>query len=126
RRGYPTPPGQTGGKTWFNAARAFLPGHGPARPPALPGAGPPPLLLIQGTLHAATPHPGAPAAPRPPPPAPRGGGEGAGSHRRSPSLPANLCVNNSLNAYLANGAVPHRAGLVNATCSALPPPSPNS
>jgi len=35
-------------------------------------------------------------------------------------------VNNYLNAYLADGSVPHGAGLVNATCRALPNPSPQA
>jgi hypothetical protein len=52
--------------------------------------------------------------------------EGGANHGQSLSAPANLCVNNYLNAYLATGAVPHGAGLVNATCRALPDPSPSS
>ena len=126
RRVYRTAPVQAWDNTWFNAACAFWPVHGPARPLAIRGAGLPPILMIQGTLDAATPYQGAQAAHRLLPSARMVVVEGAGNHGQSLSLPANLCVNHYLNAYLANGAVPHRAGLVNATCSALPPPSPNS
>ena len=126
QRVYRTAPVQAWDNTWFNAACAFWPVHGPARPLAIRGAGLPPILMIQGTLDAATPYQGAQAAHRLLPSARMVVVEGAGNHGQSLSLPANLCVNNYLNTYLANGAVPHRAGLVNATCSALPPPSPNS
>jgi hypothetical protein len=51
--------------------------------------------------------------------------EGGGNHGQSLSDPPNLCVNNYLNAYLGTGAVPHQPGLANATCPALPNPSPN-
>jgi hypothetical protein len=47
---------------WFNAACAFWPVHGPARPLAIKGAGLPPVLMIQGSLDAATPYQGAQAA----------------------------------------------------------------
>jgi hypothetical protein len=52
--------------------------------------------------------------------------EGSGNHGQSLSQPPNLCVNNYLNNYLASGALPHQPGLVNATCPALPNPSPNA
>jgi len=112
--------------TWFNAACAFWPVHGPARPLAVRGAGLPPILMIQGSLDAATPYQGAQAAHKLLPSARMVVVEGGGNHGQSLSQPANLCVNNYLNAYLANGTVPHGAGLVNATCPALPDPSPRS
>jgi len=111
--------------TWFDAPCAFWPVHGPARPLAIRGAGLPPILMIQGTLDAATPYQGAQAAHKLLPSARMVVVEGGGNHGQSLSQPANLCVNNYLNAYLANGAVPPGAGLVNATCRALPDPSPN-
>jgi len=52
--------------------------------------------------------------------------EGGGNHVQSLILPTNLCVNNYLNTYLADGSVPHGSGLVNATCRALPHPSPQA
>jgi hypothetical protein len=36
-----------------------------------------------------------------------------------------MCVQNHLNAYLATGALPDGPGLVNATCAAVPDPTPN-
>jgi hypothetical protein len=48
-----------------------------------------------------------------------------GNHGQSLAYPPNSCVNGYLNRYLATGALPAGAGLVNATCPALPPPSPS-
>jgi hypothetical protein len=50
--------------------------------------------------------------------------EGGGDHGQSLETPPNECVQNYLNAYLATGAVPDGAGLVNATCPASPDPTP--
>jgi hypothetical protein len=50
--------------------------------------------------------------------------ERGGNHGQSLSQPPNQCVNRYLNAYLATGALPGKPGLVNATCPALPAPSP--
>jgi pimeloyl-ACP methyl ester carboxylesterase len=124
RRVYRTAPFQAWDNAWFNAACAFWPVHGPARPLAIRGAGLPPILMLQGSLDAATPYQGAQAAHRLLPSARMVVVRGGGNHGQSLSQPANLCVNRYLDAYLANGAVPHRAGLVNATCPALPPPAP--
>ena len=85
----------------------------------------PPILMTQGSLDAATPYQGAQAAHKLLPSARMVVVEGGGNHGQSLSAPANLCVNDYVNAYLATGAVPHSAGLVNATCRALPDPSPN-
>jgi pimeloyl-ACP methyl ester carboxylesterase len=126
RRVYRTAPFQAWDNTWFNAACAFWPVHGPTRPLAIHGAGLPPILMIQGSLDAATPYQGAQAAHELLPSARMVVVEGGGNHGQSLSQPANLCVNNYLNAYLADGSVPHGAGLVNATCRALPNPSPQS
>jgi pimeloyl-ACP methyl ester carboxylesterase len=126
RRVYRTAPFEAWDNAWFNAACAFWPVHGPARPLAVQGAGLPPILMIQGSLDAATPYQGAQAAHKLLPSARMVVVEGGGNHGQSLSQPADLCVNNHLNAYLANGTVPHGAGLVNATCPALPDPSPSS
>jgi pimeloyl-ACP methyl ester carboxylesterase len=126
RRVYRTAPFMAWDNVWFNAACAFWPVHGPARPLAIRGAGLPPILMIQGSLDGATPYQGAQAAHRLLPSARMVVVEDDGNHGQSLSRPANLCVNNYLNAYLANGTVPHGAGLVNATCRALPNPSPQS
>ena len=126
RRVYRTAPFQAWDNAWYNAACAFWPVHGPASPLAIKGAGLPPILMIQGSLDAATPYGGAQVAHKLLPSARMVVVEGGGNHGQSLSQPANLCVNNYLNAYLANGTVPHGAGLVNATCRALPDPSPSS
>jgi pimeloyl-ACP methyl ester carboxylesterase len=125
RRVYRTAPFEAWDNAWFNAACAFWPVHGPARPLAIKGAGLPPILMIQGSLDAATPYQGAQVAHRLLPSARMVVVEGGGNHGQSLQQPPNLCVNNYVNAYLATGALPHRAGLVNATCPALPDPSPN-
>ena len=124
RRVYRTAPFEAWDNAWFNAACAFWPVHGPARSLAIKGAGLPPILMTQGSLDAATPYQGAQAAHKLLPSARMVVVEGGGNHGQSLSAPANLCVNNYVNAYLATGAVPHGAGLVNATCRALPDPSP--
>ena len=126
RRVYRTAPFMAWDNAWFNAACAFWPVHGPTRPLAIRGAGLPPILMIQGSLDAATPYQGAQAAHKLLPSARMVVVEGGGNHGQSLTLPANVCVNNYLSAYLANGSVPHGAGLVNATCRALQNPSPQS
>ncbi len=124
RRVYRIAPFEAWDNAWFNAACAFWPVHGPSRPLAIHGAGLPPILMLQGSLDAATPYRGAQAAHKLLPSARMVVVQGGGNHGQSLSQPANLCVNNYLNAYLGTGALPHHAGLVNATCPALPPPPP--
>src|SRR5215469_13249627 len=124
RRVYRTAPFEAWDNAWFNAACAFWPVHGPARPLAIHGADLPPILMIQGSLDAATPYPGAQAAHKLLPSAQMVVVEGGGNHGQSLAQPPNLCVNNYLNNYLATGALPHQPGQVNATCPALPNPSP--
>jgi pimeloyl-ACP methyl ester carboxylesterase len=126
RRVYRTAPFEAWDNAWFNAACAFWPVRGPARPLAINGAGLPPILMIQGSLDGATPYQGAQVAHKLLPSARMVVVEGGGNHGQSLAPQANLCVNNYLNAYLADGSVPHGAGLVNATCRALPHPSPQS
>jgi pimeloyl-ACP methyl ester carboxylesterase len=125
RRVYRTAPFEAWDNAWFNAACAFWPVHGPARPLPIKGAGLPPILMIQGSLDAATPYQGAQAAHRLLPSARMLVVQGGGNHGQSLQQPPNLCVNNYVNNYLATGALPHHPGLVNATCPALPNPSPN-
>jgi pimeloyl-ACP methyl ester carboxylesterase len=126
RRVYRTAPFEAWDNAWFNAACAFWPVKGPAHPLAIKGAGLPPILMIQGSLDAATPYPGALVARRLLPSARMVVVEGGGNHGQSLSQPPNVCVNNYLNSYLGSGALPHRPGLVNGTCPALAAPSPNT
>jgi pimeloyl-ACP methyl ester carboxylesterase len=115
-------PFEAWGNTWFNAACAFWPVRGPARPLQIGGASLPPILMLQGTLDPATPYAGALAARRALPSARMVIVAGGGNHGQSLAQPANTCVDGYLNRYLATGAVPAKAGLVSATCPAGPPP----
>src|SRR5260370_16644126 len=66
---YRTAPFQAWDNAWFNAACAYWPVIGPASPMQIKGASLPGILMIQGTLDAATPYPGAhPPHPLLPPP----------------------------------------------------------
>jgi pimeloyl-ACP methyl ester carboxylesterase len=122
-KAYATAPFEAWGNAWFNAACAFWPVKGPAAPMRIDGAGLPPVLLIQGTLDAATPYRGALVARRLLPTARMVVVEGGGNHGQSLSSPPNTCVLNYLDRYLGTGAVPSKPGLVSATCPALPAPA---
>ncbi len=124
RRVYRTAPFQAWDNAWFNAACAFWPVRGPARPLQIRGAGLPGILMIQGTLDAATPYAGAQAAHRRLPSARMVVAVGSGNHGQSLAEPPDTCVDGYLNRYLATGALPQRPGLVNATCPVLPAPAP--
>ena len=124
RKVYAAAPFEAWDNAWFNAACAFWPVHGPARPLQIRGAGLPGILMIQGTLDAATPYAGAQAARRLLPSARMVVVVGGGNHGQSLANPPNTCVDGYLDRYLATGALPGRPGLVNAVCPALPPPSP--
>src|SRR6185437_15297148 len=56
---YQTAPFEAWDNAWFNAACAFWPVKGPAKPFQVDGAKLPPVLMLQGTLDAATPYAGA-------------------------------------------------------------------
>jgi len=124
-RVYQTAPFEAWDNAWFNAACAFWPVTGPAKPFTVNGAGLPPILMLQGTLDPATPYAGAQDAHRLLPSARMVVVEGGGNHGQSLETPPNACVQNYLNAYLATGAVPDRPGLVNATCPATADPTPS-
>ena len=126
RRVYRTAPFEAWDNTWFNAACAFWPVKGPAHPLPITGAGLPPILMLQGTLDAATPYPGAMQAHRLLPSSRIVVVQGGGNHGQSLATPPNACVNGYLNRYLATGALPESGGpgAVNATCAALPEPAP--
>ena len=125
RKVYSTAPFEAWGNAWFNAACAFWPVHGPARPLRIGAEGLPGILMLQGTLDAATPYAGAQRAHKALPTARMVVVVGGGNHGQSLASPPNACVNGYLNRYLATGALPDKPGLVNATCPALPPPSPS-
>jgi pimeloyl-ACP methyl ester carboxylesterase len=124
-RVYRTAPFLAWDNAWFNAACAFWPVKGPAQPMQIKGHGLPPILMLQGTLDAATPYAGAQNAHKLLPSARMVVVEGSGNHGQSISSPSDPCVQNYLNAYLASGALPNQPGLVNATCAAVPDPTPS-
>jgi pimeloyl-ACP methyl ester carboxylesterase len=124
RKVYATAPFEAWDNAWFNAACAFWPVKGPARPLQIKVAGLPGILMLQGTLDAPTPYVGAQVAHKLLPSARMVVVEGGGNHGQSLRKPPNLCVNSYLNRYLATGELPHKPGLVNATCPALPAPEP--
>ena len=121
---YRTAPFEAWDNAWFNAACAFWPVTGPAKPFQVNGANLPPVLMLQGTLDAATPYAGAQNAHKLLPTARMVVVEGDGNHGQSLGTPPDACVQNYLNDYLATGAVPERPGLVNATCAPTADPVP--
>ena len=125
RRVYRKAPLETWDNAWFNAACAFWPVHGPSKPMKVGAPGLPGILMLQGTLDAATPYAGAQNTHRAFPSAKMVVVKGGGNHGQSLAYPPNSCVDGYLNRYLATGALPGKPGLVNATCQALPPPAPS-
>jgi pimeloyl-ACP methyl ester carboxylesterase len=124
RRVFATAPYEAWDNTWFNAACAFWPVHGPVHPMKISGAGLPPVLMLQGTLDGATPYPGALVARRALPTARLVTVPGGGNHGQSLANPPNTCADGYLNRYLAAGTLPGGTGLVSATCPAGPAPAP--
>ena len=102
---YATAPFEAWDNAWFNAACAFWPVKGPSKPLQIKGAGLPGILMLQGTLDAATPYAGAQVAHSLLPSARMVVVEGGGNHGQSLSDPPNNCVNGYLNRYLATGAL---------------------
>jgi pimeloyl-ACP methyl ester carboxylesterase len=123
---YKSAPFYAWGNAWFNAACAFWPVQGASEPLQITGTGLPGILMLQGTLDPATPYAGAQDAHRLLPSARMVVVEGGGNHGQSFAQPPNNCVQGYLNNYLATGALPQRAGLVNATCPDAGDPAPGS
>ena len=125
-RVYAKAPFQAWDNAWFNAACAFWPVQGPAKPLQVKGTGLPGILMLQGTLDPATPYAGAQNAHKLLPSARMVVVEGGGNHGQSMEQPSNSCVQGYLNAYLSTGALPSAPGLVNARCPAVPAPAPQA
>ena len=123
-RVYQTAPYQAWDNAWYNAACAFWPVKGPAQPMKIGASGLPGILMLQGTLDAATPYAGAQDAHKDLPTARMVVVEGGGNHGQSLERPSDSCVQGYLNNYLASGALPEQPGLVNATCAPVPDPAP--
>jgi pimeloyl-ACP methyl ester carboxylesterase len=126
KRVYAKAPFQAWDNAWFNAACAFWPVKGPAKPLQIKGTGLPGILMLQGTLDPATPYAGAQDAHKLLPSARMVVVTGGGNHGQSMEQPSNSCVQGYLNAYLGTGALPSTPGTVNATCPAAPAPTPGS
>jgi pimeloyl-ACP methyl ester carboxylesterase len=124
KRIYRTAPFQAWDNAWYNAACAFWPVKGPAKPLQVKGTGLPGILMLQGTLDPATPYAGAQNAHKLLPSARMVVVQGGGSHGQSLEQPPNRCVQRYLNSYLGTGALPGAPGLVNAICPAMPAPTP--
>ncbi len=121
---YKTAPYQAWDNAWYNAACAFWPVKGPAQPMKIGASGLPGILMLQGTLDAATPYAGAQDAHQDLPTARMVVVQGGGNHGQSLESPPDNCVQGYLNNYLANGALPEQPGLVNAACAPVPDPAP--
>ena len=121
---YAKAPFQAWDNAWYNAACAYWPVKGPATPMKIGASGLPGILMLQGTLDAATPYAGAQVAHSDLTTARMVVVAGGGNHGQSLESPANTCVQNYLNKYLASGSLPTRSGQVNATCPATAPPTP--
>ena len=119
-----TAPFQAWDNAWYNAACAFWPVKGPSQPLKIGANGLPGILMLQGTLDAATPYAGAQVAHQDLPTARMVVVEGGGNHGQSLEDPPDACVQGYLNNYLATGALPDHPGSVNATCAPDSPPTP--
>ena len=121
-RVYKTAPFQAWDNAWFNAACAFWPVKGPAKPFQVNGAKLPPVLMLQGTLDAATPYAGAQNAHKLLPTARMVVVEGGGNHGQSLESPAE-----QLRAELPQRLPRHRRGAGKAgpgQRDLRPPPDP--
>lgn len=123
RQVYKKAPFQAWDNAWYNAACAFWPVQGPAKPLDINGKGLPPVLLLQGTLDAATPYDGALDAVKHLPTAHMVVEQDYGNHAALPPIP---CALGYLNEYLLSGRAPGKAGPASASCPAVPDPSPGS
>jgi pimeloyl-ACP methyl ester carboxylesterase len=119
-----TAPFQAWDNAWYNAACAFWPVKGPAQPLKIGASGLPGILMLQGTLDAATPYAGAQVAHQDLPTARMVVVEGGGNHGQSLESPPDACVQGYLNNYLATGALPDHPGSVSAACAPDPAPTP--
>ena len=119
-----TAPFQAWDNAWYNAACAFWPVKGPSQPLKIGASGLPGILMLQGTLDAATPYAGAQVAHQDLPTARMVVVESGGNHGQSLADPPDACVQGYLNNYLATGALPDHPGSVNATCAPDSPPTP--
>jgi pimeloyl-ACP methyl ester carboxylesterase len=120
-------PFETWGNAWFNAPCLYWPAPA-SHPEHINGSGIGPTLLIDETLDAATPFEGSQEVRRLFPHSVLLAEPGGTTH--ADSLDGNLCVDNTIARYLANGKLPKRStsksARWDATCKPLPVPVPTS
>ena len=123
-RVYRAAPFATWLNAWFNAPCLFWPAK--AGTPVQVDGGPVPALLVDETLDAATPYPGSIEVRRRFPRARLLAEPGGTTH--AGTLSGNTCVDDTIAAYLATGALPNRrAGdQADAICPPLPQPVPTT
>ena len=116
-------PFETWGNAWYNAPCRIWPAPA-GTPVAVDGSKVANTLLISETLDGATPFSGALEARRLFPHASLVEGVGGTSH--AASLSGDTCVDGTVAAYLATGALPARkpGDGSDAQCAPLPPPTP--
>jgi pimeloyl-ACP methyl ester carboxylesterase len=122
QRVYRAAPFATWLNAWYNAPCLFWPAK--AGTPVQVDGGPVPALLIDETLDAPTPYPGSIEVRRLFPQARLLAEPGGTTH--AGTLSGNLCVDDTIAAYLATGALPTRRAddQADATCPPLPQPVP--
>jgi pimeloyl-ACP methyl ester carboxylesterase len=118
-------PFETWGNTWYNTPCLDWAGR-PGRPVDVDGTNVPPVLLISETRDAATPYPGSLEVRRRFPRAVLV--EGVGGTTHAGSLFGDACVDDTVAAYLATGALPERvtANRSDKQCAPLAPPVPTA
>jgi pimeloyl-ACP methyl ester carboxylesterase len=118
-------PFETWGNAWYNAPCLSW-GAKPGKPVRVDGRKVPPVLLISETLDAATPYSGSLEVRKR---FPRSALiEGVGGTTHAGSLFGNSCVDKTIAAYLASGALPKRvkANRSDKKCKPLPRPVPTA
>ena len=124
---YAAHPFLTWSNAWFNAPCLFWPAK-PGTPVKVNGAKVAPALLIDETNDAATPYPGSVYTRSIFPQSRLLAEPGGGTH--ADSLSGDLCVDNTIAAYLANGSLPARTGKAgfgaDKVCAPIPDPVPGA
>jgi len=120
-RVYQKAPFMAWNNAWYNAPCAFWPVKG-QHPIDVSNSKVESVLIFQATDDAATPYPGAEVMRRKIKNSRLVVENGGGNH--GITLSGNACLDKYLADYLATGARPDGAGVVDATCAALPDPQP--
>jgi hypothetical protein len=124
-RVYAQAPFLTWNNAWYNAPCVFW-GAKPGKPVRVDGSKAPPILLIDETLDAATPYSGSLYVRKIFPRSVLV--EGVGGTTHAGSLSGVACTDDTIAAYLANGALPNRVqgNRSDKQCEPVPPPVPTA